>query len=165
MNNSEVTVTVRFSFSVAFEDSLLPFSQLLHLVGLGLRRTLHSGDELLFSAINLLLLNCDLFFSLHHLNFNLLQTDLLLLFGRLQLICQLSFCFLGRQGFIYFLNIQCSCLWKIQQMQSHKFQCDTFVFTSWLKEAFCISSSRLESAIFVSARNLISIISFLHSAS
>lgn len=41
----------------------------------------------------------------------------------------------------------------------------TLVLTSWLKAAFCSSSSRLESAIFVSARNLTSIISFLHSAS
>lgn len=41
----------------------------------------------------------------------------------------------------------------------------TFMLTSSLKAAFCNSKARLESAILVSARNLTSIISFLHSAS
>lgn len=75
----------------------MPLSQLLHLVGFGLGRSLHSSDELLVSALDLLLLNSDLLLPLHHLDFDLLQTNLLLLFGRLQLIRQLSLCFLGRQ--------------------------------------------------------------------
>jgi len=77
-------------------DSLHSLSQLLHLVGFRLGRSLHGGDELLFSAVDLLLLNGDLLLPLHHLDLNLLQTDLLLLFGRLQFVRQLSLCFLER---------------------------------------------------------------------
>lgn len=141
--------------------SLLSLSQLLHLVGFSLSRSLHSGDELLVSSSDLLLLNRDLLLPLHHLNFYLLQTDLLLLFGCLQLIRQLSLCFLEKAGDLIYTPLSLSLL------AEDIFRCSyyTFVFTSWLKDAFCISSSRLESAIFVSAKNLTSIISFLHSAS
>lgn len=74
--------------------SLMPLSQLLHFVGLGLSGPLDSGNELLVCPVNLLLLNGDLFLPLHHLDLNLLQTDLLLLLGGLQLIRQLGLCFL-----------------------------------------------------------------------
>lgn len=83
--------------------SLLSLSQLLHLVGFSLGRSLHHSDELLLSAVDLLLLDSDLLLPLHHLDFDLLQTDLLLLFGRLQLICQLSLCFLERQEVLFIL--------------------------------------------------------------
>lgn len=74
--------------------SLLALSQLLHFIGLGLSRPLYSGNELLVCPVNLLLLNCNLLLPLHHLDLNLLQPDLLLLFGSLQLVCQLGLCFL-----------------------------------------------------------------------
>lgn len=73
---------------------LVSFGQLLHFVSLGLSRSLHCSNELLVCAIDLLLLDGDFFLSLHHLDLDLLQTDLLLLLGCLQLICQLSLCFL-----------------------------------------------------------------------
>lgn len=92
------------------DDSLLSLSQLLHLEGFGFCRSLHCGDELLVCTVDFLFLNCDLLLPLHHLNFNLLQTDLLLLFGSLQLIRQLSFCFLERQEVVvYILVFNC---WK-----------------------------------------------------
>ena len=75
--------------------SLLSLGQLLHLVSLRLGRPLDRGDQLLLSAVNLLLLNGDLLLPLNHLDLNLLQTDLLLLLGSLQLVGQLGFCFLG----------------------------------------------------------------------
>lgn len=87
--------------------SLLSLSQLLHLVGFGLGGPLHGGDELLVGTHDLLLLNTDLLLPLHDLNFDLLQTDLLLLFGRLQLVRQLSLCFLETQGDLFSLH---SCL-------------------------------------------------------
>lgn len=78
--------------------------QLLHPVGFSLGRSLHSGDELLVSTLDLLLLNRNLLLPLHHLDFDLFQSDLLLLFGCLQLVRQLSLCFLERQKvfFLYF---------------------------------------------------------------
>ena len=76
--------------------SLLSLSQLLHLVCFSLSRPLHGGDELFVSTLDLLLFNSDLLLPLHNLNFNLFQTDLLLLFGRLKLIRQLGLCFLWR---------------------------------------------------------------------
>lgn len=78
--------------------SLLSLGQLLHLVGLRLGRPLDRGDQLLLSAVNLLLLNGDLLLPLNHLNLYLLQPDLLLFFSCLQLIGQLSFRFLETQG-------------------------------------------------------------------
>lgn len=81
---------------LCWSHSLPSLSQLLHLVGFGLGGSLHRGDELLVHADDLLLLNSDLLLPLHHLDFDLLQTDLLLLFGRLQLVRQLSLCFLER---------------------------------------------------------------------
>lgn len=80
-----------------WSHSLVSFSQLLHLVGFSLSRSLDGGDEFLVCAVDLLLLDCDLLLPLHDLNLYLLQTDLLLLFGRLQLVRQLSLCFLQRQ--------------------------------------------------------------------
>lgn len=140
---------------------LLPLSQLLHFVGLSLSRSLHSSNELLVCPINLLLLNGDLLLPLHHLDLNLLQTDLLLLLGCLQLVCQLGFGFLKTSNCHTFeVHTKLMCF----QHRLH-IKVPTLVLTSWLKDAFCSSSSRLESAILVSARNLTSIISFLHSAS
>lgn len=81
----------------------MSLSQLLHLVGFSLGRSLHSGDEVLVSALDFLLLNSDLLLPLHHLDFNLLQTNLLLLFGRLQLIRQLSLGFLERREVLVML--------------------------------------------------------------
>lgn len=78
--------------------SLLSLGQLLHLVGFSLGRPLDCGDELLFCAVNLLLLDGDLLLPLNHLNLYLLQPDLLLFFSCLQLIGQLSFRFLETQG-------------------------------------------------------------------
>lgn len=75
--------------------SLLSLGQLLHLVGFSLGRPLDCGDELLFCAVNLLLLDGDLLLPLNHLDLYLLQTDLLLLLGSLQFVGQLGFCFLG----------------------------------------------------------------------
>lgn len=69
--------------SIVQIHSLLSLSQLLHLVGFSLSRPLYSSDELLVCTLNLLLLNGDLLLPLHHLNFDLLKTDLLLLLGRL----------------------------------------------------------------------------------
>lgn len=80
--------------TAVFEDSLVALSQLLHLVGLGLRRSFHRGDELFLSAVDFLLFNGDLFFPLYHFDFDLFQADLLLLLRRLQLKGQLSLCFL-----------------------------------------------------------------------
>lgn len=75
-------------------NSLMPLSQLLHFVCLGLSRPLYSGNQLFVGPVNLLLLDGDLLLPLHHLDLNLLQPDLLLLLSRLQLVCQLGFCFL-----------------------------------------------------------------------
>lgn len=86
--------------------SLVSLSQLLHLVSLGLCGSLHRGGELLFRAGDLLILDDDLLLPLHHLDFNLLQTDLLLLLGRLQLVRQLSLCFLkGAEVLHQYLHI------------------------------------------------------------
>lgn len=79
------------------DHSLVSLGQLLHLVGLGLSGPLYDSDELLVSALDLLLLDGDLLLPLHHLDLDLFKTDLLLLLGCLQLVRQLSFCFLGRQ--------------------------------------------------------------------
>lgn len=81
--------------------SLLSLSQLLHLVGFGLGGSLHSGDELLFRSDDFLLFDGDLLLPLNHLDFYFLQTDLLLLFGCLQHIRQLGFCFLERHKYIF----------------------------------------------------------------
>lgn len=78
-------------------NSLLSLSQLLHLIGFSLRRSLHGSDELFLSAVDLLFLNSDLLLPLHHLDFDLLQTNLLLLFGGLQLVRQLGLCFLKNE--------------------------------------------------------------------
>lgn len=78
------------------DHSLVSLSQLLHLIGFSLSRSLHDGDELLVRALDLLLLNGDLLLPLHHLDFDLLHTDFLLLFGSLQLVSQLSLSFLER---------------------------------------------------------------------
>lgn len=72
----------------------MPLSQLLHLVGLGLSRSLDRGDELLVRPSDLPLPDGDLLLPLHHLDLNLLQADLLLLLGCLQLVGQLGLCFL-----------------------------------------------------------------------
>lgn len=72
--------------------------QLLDLVGLSLGGPLDGGDELLLRAGDLLLLDGDLLLALHHLNLDLLQPDLLLLLGPLQLIGQLGLCFLEEEG-------------------------------------------------------------------
>lgn len=72
----------------------MPLSQLLHFVGLGLSRPLDRSNELLVCPRYLLLLDGDLLLPLHHLDLDLLQTDLLLLLGCLQLVCQLGLCFL-----------------------------------------------------------------------
>ena len=74
--------------------SLVPFSNLLHSVGLGLSGPLHCGDELLVCPLNLPLPDGDLLLPLHHLDLNLLQADLLLLLSCLQLVRQLGLCFL-----------------------------------------------------------------------
>lgn len=74
----------------------MSLSQLLHPVGFGLGGPLHDGDQLLVRALDLLLLDGDLLLPLHHLDFDLLHPDLLLLLGRLQLVRQLSLRFLER---------------------------------------------------------------------
>ncbi len=79
----------------------MPLSQLLHLVGLGLGWPLDDGDELLVCPVNLLLLDGDLFLPLHHLDLDLLQADLLLLLGCLQLVRQLRLCFLQTSAHIH----------------------------------------------------------------
>ena len=66
----------------------------LHLVRLGLGGELHRGRQLLLLAHDLLLLDLDLLPPLHHLDLDLLVTDLLLDLGRLQLVRQLRFGFL-----------------------------------------------------------------------
>ena len=66
----------------------------LHLVGLGLGGELHGGRQLLLLAHDLLLLDLDLLPPLHHLDLDLLVTDLLLDLGRLQLVRQLRLGFL-----------------------------------------------------------------------
>lgn len=78
------------------DHSLVSLSQLLHLIGFSLSRSLDNGNELLVCALDLLFLNGDLLLPLHHLNLDLLHTDLLLLLGSLQLVGQLSLCFLER---------------------------------------------------------------------
>lgn len=72
----------------------MTLSQLLHPEGFSLCRSLHNCDELLVGTLDLLLLDCDLLLPLHHLDFDLLHPNFLLLFGRLQLVGQLSLCFL-----------------------------------------------------------------------
>ena len=66
----------------------------LHLVRLGLGGELHRGRQLLLLAHDLLLLDLDLLPPLHHLDLDLLVTDLLLDLGRLQLVRQLRLGFL-----------------------------------------------------------------------
>lgn len=83
------------------DHSLVSLGQLLHLVGLGLSGPLDYSDELLVSALDLLLLDRDLLLPLHHLDLDLFKTDLLLLLGCLQLVRQLSFGFLVRQVSYY----------------------------------------------------------------
>ena len=67
-------------------DPPLSLSELLHLVSLCLGRPLHRGDELLLLPHDLLLLHLDELVPLHHLNLDLLTTDVLLLLGCLQLV-------------------------------------------------------------------------------
>ena len=66
----------------------------LHLVRLSLGGELHRGRQLLLLAHDLLLLDLDLLPPLHHLDLDLLVTDLLLNLGRLQLVRQLRLGFL-----------------------------------------------------------------------
>lgn len=92
-----------FFYELCQSHSLVSLGQLLHLVGFSLSRSLHSGDELLVSTLDLLLLNGNLLLPLHHLDFNLLQSDLLLLFSCLQLVRQLSLCFLKWHKVLFIL--------------------------------------------------------------
>merc|ERR1719270_531740 len=65
----------------------------LHLVRLGLGGELDCGSELLLLPLDLLLLNLDLFPSLHHLDLNLLIPDSLLDLCCLEFVCKLGLCF------------------------------------------------------------------------